>query len=300
MTNVEKVLLDRVSELIESSHKRVYSKSQLLDVYHKLKTQWGLPKKITASKFLAFLIKEKRFKEVLLKSSYSNPPKRYLWGNCSIFELGLSVQKDTYLSHGTAAFLHGLTDQEPRTIYVNKEQSPKSSSGSLSQEALETAFSRKQRHSKYVLRYGMSSITLLSGKNTGRLGIQRMKGKQGETLEVTDLERTLVDITVRPGYAGGVNQVLGCYISAKRHVSPEKLILTLSQLDYVYPYHQAVGFYMQRAGYDAPSWAELSEKQNLKYDFFLAHGMKKKTYDPAWRIFFPTELANPDLSSSSE
>lgn len=60
--------------------KRVYSQSQLLDVYREVKFQWGLPKRITASKFLALLIKGKGFKEVSFKSSYNNPPKRYTWG----------------------------------------------------------------------------------------------------------------------------------------------------------------------------------------------------------------------------
>ncbi len=101
---------------------------------------------------------------------------------------------------------------------------------------------------------------------------------------MTDLERTLIDITVRPGYAGGVDRVLQTYLAAKSLISSEKLIGTLGQLDYVYPYHQAVGFYMQKAGYDRAAWAALREKKQ-RYDFFLEHGMKKPMYDPEWRPF---------------
>src|SRR5882672_4945604 len=46
-------------------------------------------------------------------------------------------------------------------------------------------------------------IVLLSGKHTGRLGVTKTLGPQGEQLELTDLERTLIDIAVRPTYAGG-------------------------------------------------------------------------------------------------
>ena len=86
---------------------------------------------------------------------------------------------------------------------------------------MELAFSRKQRQSRYGLRYGKMSITLLSGKNTGRFGVQRVQWEHANELEATDIERTRIDITVRPMYAGGVEQVLQCYIAAKSLISPK-------------------------------------------------------------------------------
>jgi hypothetical protein len=53
----------------------------------------------------------------------------------------------------------------------------------------------------------------------------------------------------------------------------------LQELGYLYPYHQAIGFYLLRAGYDPESLVSLREL-GLKYDFFLAHGMKKTKFDP--------------------
>ena len=81
-----------------------------------------------------------------------------------------------------------------------KEQSakPQSDTRDLDQDAMELAFSRKQRQSRYVLRYGKVSITLLSGKNTGRFGVQRVQWEHANELEATDIERTLIDIR---GYA---------------------------------------------------------------------------------------------------
>ena len=43
--------------------------------------------------------------------------------------------------------------------------------------------------------------------------------------EATDIERTLIDIIVRPMYAGGVARVLQCYIAAKSLLSPQKLFM---------------------------------------------------------------------------
>ncbi len=180
MTTPRDILLSEVRKRIESSPKRVYSRADLLGIYYGIRSDWLPPKKITPAKFLDCIIKQIPFPEIVFASSYQKPPKRYSWGKFSLYELALSIRKDAYLSHGTATFLHGLTDREPDTIYVNKEQSFKSPSGSLTQQALSTAFSRKQRRSRYVLRHGKARITLLSGKSTGRLGVQKMQVNQRE------------------------------------------------------------------------------------------------------------------------
>jgi hypothetical protein len=137
-----------------------------------------------------------------------------------------------------------------------------------------------------VFSYDDLQFLLISGKNTGRLGVSPLKGIEGEQLDVTTIERTLVDITVRPAYAGGVYQVLAAYRSAMNRVSVNALTATLKKLDYVYPYHQAIGFYLQRAGYDQKRWGRL-KNLGLNFNFYLSHGLKDKEFDPEWRLFFP-------------
>ena len=50
-------------------------------------------------------------------------------------------------------------------------------------------------------------------------------------VRVTDLERTLIDIAVRPEYAGGVYEVLNVYRLAKGKVSANNEKLTSGQLN---------------------------------------------------------------------
>ena len=87
------------------------------------------------------------------------------------FHYAISLRGGTYLSHPSAVYLLGLTQQQPKTIYVNKEQSSKPTmEGPLSQESIDRAFSHPQRRSNYMFKIDGFQIVLLSGKATGRAG----------------------------------------------------------------------------------------------------------------------------------
>jgi len=235
------------------------------------------------------LLKQGLVRSVILKSSYGDR-HRFVRGNVSPYTLALSIVRDAYLSHGTAASLHGLVTRAKSPIYVNSEQSAKHvSERALSQDAIDRAFARPQRVSNYELRYAAWRFVLLSGKHTDRLGVVRFPSDHGEFVEMTGLERTLVDIVVRPVYAGGVLKVLAAFKRARSRIQLHTLIYTLDSLEYVYPYHQAVGFYMEKANYP-PDWLNEFQRMGLNYDFYLAHGMEQKTFDSRWRIFYPPGL----------
>jgi hypothetical protein len=63
----------------------------------------------------------------------------------------------------------------------------------------------------------------------------------------------------------------------------------LVALDYVYPYHQAIGFYMSRAGYQAEDLKPLLSL-GLRYKFYLTHGILDSLFDSDWQIYYPPRL----------
>ena len=276
-----------ISSFFEESRKHVYTESDLGEILSQNRALWKIPDYVNLTRFITFLADNGKLSLVHVVSEHYRSVTRYIWGTASPYAVALSLRPSSYLSHGTAVFLHGLTDQIPRTLYINKEQSVKPRpTSTLTPEALSRAFSGQQRRSVYTFNYETWTIVLLSGKNTARLEVGPIAADTGESIEVTRLERTLIDITVRPAYAGGIYQVLEAYKAAKERVSVNTLTATLKRLDYVYPYHQAIGFYMERAGYEEARTERLL-KLGTSLDFYLAHGIKDREYDSKWRLFYP-------------
>ena len=136
--------------------------------------------------------------------------------------------------------------------------------------------------------FGDRRIILLSGKATGNLQVEDA-AYVGERLPTTSVERTLVDIAVRPIYAGGVEEVLLAYENARDIVSVPLLADILSNLKHVYPYKQAIGFYLERAGYPESS-LKIFMRNPFDFDFFLVNQIEKRAYSKKWRLFYPEGL----------
>jgi len=284
-----------IRAFFENSSRRVWTRYQLYEALqlHRDK-DWDVAQSLTVDRFISRLIDRGHLHRVVVAPSaglgYSGESVRYLWGEASAYEVAASLKTDSYLSHGSAVYLHGLTEQIPKTIYLNKEQADKGARSpnqiNMSQGSIDRAFSRPARVSRYALEYDDFRVVLISGKQTRRLEVTEISGPYGESLPVTKLERTLIDVAVRPGYAGGVLEVLRAYETARQHVSVATLVATLKKLDHAYPFHQAIGFYMERAGYE-PAQLERLRALGLKFDFYLMNQIKDPAYSRDWRLFHP-------------
>jgi hypothetical protein len=274
----------------DSLPQRVFSHKELATIMWQNRADWRLAQGFTTNDFIHFLTDKSALHEVVLRSTQYPNIVRYVWREASEYQIALSVKPRSYLSHGTAVFLHALNDQVPTVIFANREQSPKPSShGILNAEALRKAFERPQRQSAYLYSYEGLRIQLLGGKYTGRLEVAPISDPTGALVDATKLERTLIDIAVRPSYAGGPFQVLEAYRRAKSMMSVNTLVATLRKMAFVYPYHQAIGFYMDRAGYEPQRVAQL-QKFPINIDFYIAHGIKDKEFHEKWRLFYPRGL----------
>lgn len=276
-----------VAAFFKSLGPRVFRQSDLSSVLDEHRHEWGLPASMTVSTFISALVGDELVKRVSLRSEKYRDLVRYAIDDPSPFLLGASIGQHSYLSHGTAMFLNGITDQLAKTIYVNDEQRPKAfPPGVITQQGIDVAFSRQQRISSNVYVDGTTRYLVVSGKSTGRLEVTERRTPDGGTVDTTKLERTLIDIAVRPEYAGGPHVVRDAYAAARDRVSVTVLVATLKALDYAYPYNQVIGLYMERAGYETTRLDAL-RKIGLRFKFYLSYGIRDPDYDKSWQLFVP-------------
>jgi predicted transcriptional regulator of viral defense system len=281
----------KLAAAVETQPLRVFNVPQLREVLLRARQELHLPEVATPARMIRFLEEQGHLAQVELNADEGYPgAKRYVWGQLEPYSVALSLRPGAYLSHFSAVAVHGLTNQVPKVIYVNKEQSPKPKpTGGLSQEGIDRAFRNAARTSKYVFHLDIYQVVLLSGKSTGRLGVISRPINPEVQVAVTALERTLIDISVRPNYAGSVFEVLEAFRRARDVVSVPTVVAMLKKLDYVYPYHQAIGFYMERAGYK-PAQLDRLRGMGLDFDFYLTHGMREPEYSKEWRLYHPRGL----------
>jgi hypothetical protein len=253
---------------------------------------WRLTQRMTTPAFIKFLSSSGKLSTIAFP--FKPPYKKrtvYVWGRVPIHEAMLRIKPDVYFSHYTAMQIHGLTEQTPKTTYINDEQRLESwLAGRLSQASIDAAFRRPVRVTSQVAETNDFRVVVISGKNTGKLGVIDVDEVDTEQrfgrVRVTNVERTLIDITVRPVYSGGVGEVQKAFELAREHVSANRLAAMLKKLAYIYPYHQAVGFYLERAGYKG-STLDLFRTIPRELDFYLVHEMKEKEYVKSWRLYIP-------------
>ncbi|HKV38332.1 MAG TPA: hypothetical protein VJX67_03900 [Blastocatellia bacterium] len=277
-----------IRDALEKASRRVWTDPQLSALMAENAGFWRLTKRQSVTGFIEFLEHSRLIRPAVLKFP-NRELTRYLWGDPSVFEVALSIYPGVYLVHYSAVYLHGLTEQVPKTIYVNKEQAYPSKGTELEQSGIDLAFRNPaKRISAEVAEFRGYKICVVHGAKTGALGVTSVHASpEQETLLVTGIERTLIDIAVRPACAGGPFEVLNAYRVAQPSVSVNKLAALLKQIGHAYPYHQAIGFYLERSGSYTDTQISLLRKFPINFNFYLDHGMKDPAYSEKWRLFYP-------------
>ncbi|MBD9667426.1 hypothetical protein IB278_25945 [Variovorax sp. VRV01] len=263
---------------------------QMMGVLARERAGWGLAQRTTVRDFIAFLKKEGKLREH--EFAFPRQPETlYVWGELPTMELLLHLKPRSYYSHYTAMRLHGLTEQVSKVLYLSHERSSdKQWSTSLTQSAIDDAFQQPARLSNNSADFKNWQVLLINSSNTGELGVldheAQLNSDSRVSVRATNVERTLIDAAVRPAYCGGVFEVAKAFELAKDVVSVNAMGAMLGKLRFTYPYHQVIGFYLERAGYRASS-LDLMRRFPMEFDFYLTHGMSATRYVRAWRLHVP-------------
>jgi hypothetical protein len=254
---------------------------------------WDLPTKMYFDDFIVLMKDLKILREVSLNFNKTTI-KLYVTLGASSYNVAYALSENVYFSHYTAASLHQLTEQIPKTVYVSKEltaklQDTKEERSILTQEVIDLAMQKEPRMTSQVAIYKKSEIIFLNAKNAKGAEIISLDF-EGFNYRVTSLERTLIDAVIRPYYCGGISEVLNFFKNAHGNININKIIKILIDLDYIYPYHQALGLYLSLTGVYSSTAVDRLKRFGLNRDFYLCHGLSKDElqYSEEWKMFYPS------------
>lgn len=289
MAKISKITLAQkeISQYFIDSGKSVFTPSELYRLIESKRGAWNLPATTSPGRIAQKWVANEFIRTQIFTLTNGTEYQLYLFKDPSIYEIAVSLRAKSYISHYPAVYLHELTTQVPKTIYTTQELSAKRNRNfTLSQDAIDKAFSQPQRRSHLSTDYEDYTIVLLNGMHCNRSGVL-LSTRYKNAFSYTNLERTLIDITVRPNYAGGAFAVLDAYRRAveRNAISSNKIATIFGNIPFIYPYHQAIGFYLERAGYRIIP--EMFRNIPIQYQFYLEYEMKQKSYDERWKIWYP-------------
>lgn len=286
--------IDRIETYFDSTSTKAYNYYKISELINERRKKWQISPNKSTRKVIEYLIK----KDVLFINKVTNQNNElteiYSWKTKDDLTVASAIKNNSYYSYYTALYLHGLTLQIPKTLYINQERpyDPNSRTKTeLTQEAIDKAFDKPQRKSNNIYKLRQKKVIFLNGKCTYKLGVYPTKetsNSENTFYYYTDLERTLIDASVRPVYSGGVFEVLGAFKNARDRIDVYMLKNYLTELDYIYPYEQIIGFYLEKAGYPN-ELVSLFKKEN-KLKFYLTYQIRNKAFSKTWNLFYPKEM----------
>lgn len=202
-----------------------------------------------------------------------------------IYDIASTRSRKSFFSYYTALSIHNLILNQPKQIYLTLERpSLAISLSNLEQSKIDEAFNKPAKITSNKRTYKNYSIALINGQHQNNIGIIPFRNYR-----VSDIERTLIDICVRPFYSGGVSQVLSIFDEVKNIVDTEKLFEYYTNMNFIYPYHQIIGFYLDKSGYSREKYEKfLSLKTDIK--FYITYNILHKNFSEKWNLYYPMGL----------
>lgn len=298
---------DEIKELAIKNG-NILNRTTIINILNKLRSEDKIIQSTSISNFLRYAVDILGlFEEITIFDERKGETlSRYIatYTKVSPYEIALSLLSKSFLTHYSALYINDLTINNPKDIYINKEQSKKYINSSknikqITQGRVDYAFSKKMRSTSTIYNFNYHKefyrVHVLNSKNTQNTGVISVKpigfSKQ---IEVTNVERTLIDVVVRPKYSGGVKEILESYIRTEGKVNIDKLLDYLDKFDYAYPYHKSILFFLKYAKYDEKDIAKIILRYNddprNKIKFYVDYQIVNRKLDEETGVYYPKIL----------
>lgn len=182
----------------------------------------------------------------------------------------------------TSLNIQGLSKYRNNFIFISKERTSRVEFDlkTLSQESIDNAFKKQARRTKALDQLNEYTIVLLETNYTNKYEIIDF-----DTYEISSVNRTFVGIISNIQYFQSPEVVIDLFKNIKDNLDIEKIYNVIEKFDFVYPYYQLAGYYLEEIGYAKDELDKFySKKTELKF-----YTQKAKSYyhfNEYWNIYF--------------
>lgn len=290
--NIELNKIDKkkalIIDVINDLEFPVLNRTEFEVLISEIKNIWGL-RSISRKKIKNYILTENFLTKDVVKINEDHSSEIFHIQNLrtDIFDVASARSRNSYFSYYSALYIHGLTLQIPKQIYLTLERnSYVDHKNILQQGSIDNVFSKPPRITSNKRNYKNFDINFINGQHQNNIGVVSFREKYA----VSDLERTLIDISVRPFYSGGVTQVLEAFGNARERLDLQKFYDYFTKMNFSYPYHQVIGFYLERSGYSKVAYLPFLEFGRQEFDFYLTYNILHKEYSAKWKLHYPKGL----------
>ncbi len=276
------------------------SKQQKIDL-SELKD--GLPT-IFSELYLSKVLKEKNvkpagrkelFKKTLLLPIKWNLSPEFCFrsfdiSNLTSLDILIALQPKYYVSHHTALYFHEITDQDPVNFYLSKEIKGRAPahSNKFVPAKVRQVFLKDPRKTNNYFKFNKNLFYLIEKQDLKKIGVEK-KVIGNKEIQLTSIERTLIDIVISPQYGGGIRTVISAFNNID--IDIDKLYEIYSKYDPFYPYWQSIGFLLNSCSRNKLENAWRKKFSIPKNDFYLDRGVRDDwEYNSDWKIYYPKGL----------
>jgi len=212
------------------------------------------------------------------------------------YELAAKMFPEGYFCNLSSIYFHSLTNQIPKTIYLCHETisgSRKAQADGITNALLRSVFIKKHRRTSYVFTVHDCEIVVVDRNKNSDYGVSTVHGHTAllpNSSRFTSVERALIDAIVSPQYNGGIVSVYTYFKKARQKIDGKRLMEIYRKLDFVYPYAQVLGFFLDSIGLQKLA-TEIFNTYPPQHKFFVDRNAKASwNYDEKWKLYYPNGL----------
>ncbi|MGM0624130.1 MAG: hypothetical protein ACQESH_08960 [Campylobacterota bacterium] len=257
------------------------TQEQLFDILKDLKSNNLVSKNLTFNTFLLKLI-DHGLKQHSIDIRGHSKIRYTMQSGFNIYTFCQTLQNNSFFPMTTSLNLQNLTAYRDKYIFVSKERAQRNKfhENKLEQKDIDNAFNKSPRRTSAYDKLGEYLIILLEANNTSSYEIIAYKG-----YKISSVNRAFVEIISNVHYFQSANHVIELFKEIKEQLDLAKIYNVIEKFDFVYPYYQLAGFYLESIGFKKEQLHKFYEKKS-DLNFYTEKNKQNYSLDRYWNIYF--------------